>query len=92
MSIAATTVGDAVAGLDYSGIALVIAAIGVAISSVVTAIKTAKTVKQIHTQTTAIDNAVNGKIPGAQTIGQDVIDLHDEMKDTQSKRSGNGGE
>jgi hypothetical protein len=55
--------------IDWSGLALAITAIGGVIIGIIQALK-------IATKVEAIDNAVNNKLPGAQTIGEEVSDLH----------------
>lgn len=77
---------------DFDPIALVTAVLGgiALILTAVAAIVTAARIKRIdtktdaipviHAQTTAIDNAVNGKPPGAPTISEEVTEIAAEMK------------
>lgn len=65
--------------VDWSGVALAIAALGTAIAVVINAFKTGKIVKATQGKVLEIDHAVNGKQPGAQSMVSQVDDLHKEI-------------
>lgn len=67
--------------VDWSGVALVITATGGAIAIVINAVKTSRKVEATHKLAVEIDRAVNTKIEGAQTIAEEVSDLHDDRPD-----------
>lgn len=61
---------------DLNGIASVITAVAVLVSS----LGTLRITRRSHKLMVSVDRAVNGKPEGAQTMGSQVQDLHDEME------------
>lgn len=64
--------------ITSEGVALIITATGGAIAIVINAVSTSRKVKATHKLAVAIDNAVNTKDAGAQTIAEEVSDLHSD--------------
>lgn len=67
---------------DYGGIAAVITAVGVLVAALAAAyvsVLNTRRIKATEVMVKQIDNAVNGKPPGASTMVSQVQDLHNQL-------------